>query len=114
MPTNDQRTAQRRKQLKAGVITFHSRHATVPCSVREISERGARIEIDPTLVPDTFELLIEIDGLEADCEVVWRRKGMIGVRFRGEMRRRAPRRLQVVTSVRPPSRPSLRRKPVAS
>jgi hypothetical protein len=114
MPTNDQRTAQRRKQLKAGVITFRNRHATLPCAVREISEAGARLEVDPTLVPDTFELLVEIDGLEADCEVVWRRKGMIGVRFRGETRRAAPRRLQVVTSVRPPIRPSLRRKPVAS
>jgi hypothetical protein len=110
MPTDDRRTTQRRKQLKAGLITFHSRNATVPCSVRELSETGARVEVDPALVPDTFVLLIELDGLEADCEVVWRRVAVIGVRFCGKPRHRAPRRLQVVTTLRPPSRPSLRRK----
>jgi hypothetical protein len=62
-------------------------------------------------VPDTFELIIEVDGLEADCEVVWRSKNEAGVRFLAAPRKVAHKRLQVVNLIVPPSAPTLRRKP---
>jgi hypothetical protein len=61
--------------------------------------------------PDTFELLIALDGLEANCEVVWRREADIGVRFIGAPRAVAPKRTQSITAVAPAHAPSLRRKP---
>ncbi len=50
--------------------------------------------------PDTFELIVELDGLEASCQVVWRRALEIGVRFISEPRMVAPKRVQIVAAGR--------------
>ncbi len=112
-PPRDPRSAPRRKQLKSGIIAFHERHSTLPCIVREISDSGARLEVDQAHVPDTFELIIELDGLEADCAVMWRRGQRLGVRFTAPPRIRPPRRVQVVRPTLAPDKPTLRKKPVA-
>lgn len=105
------RSSDRRRQLKAGLILFNNRHSTLPCSVRDISERGARLEAVAANVPDTFVLNIELDGFEAPCEVVWRKVNFVGVRFTGEVKRVAQRRVQVLRAVSPLEKPSLRKKP---
>lgn len=107
----DPRSGPRRKQLKSGIVAFNGRHSTLPCLVRELSEAGARLEIDQAHVPDTFELIVELDGLEADCEVIWRRGDRVGVRFTSPPRIRPPRRVQVVQPTQPAGRVSLRKKP---
>lgn len=107
------RSAARRKQLKAGIISFNNRHSTLPCSVRDISETGARLEAVAASVPDTFLLIVELDGLEAECEVVWRKVNFVGVRFTSKPRRTEPKRIQVVQAIGPKAGPSLRRKPVS-
>lgn len=112
--TPSARKTTRRKQLKAGIISFNNRHSTLPCSVRDISDTGARLEAAAASVPDTFTLIIELDGLEADCEVVWRKVNFVGVRFTGPTKHKEPRRLQVVQATGPKAGPSLRRKPVAN
>jgi len=38
-----------------------------------------------TNVPQTFKLVIPIDGTEVNCEVKWRGKGEIGVEFVSQM-----------------------------
>jgi hypothetical protein len=65
-------------------------------------------------VPDTFELIIDIDGLEANCQVVWRSGTEVGVRFLGAPRKVAARRVQVINALVPQSAPTLRRKPLTS
>lgn len=109
----DPRSTPRRKQLKAGVIAFNNRHSTLPCRVRELSQTGARLEVSNAHAPDTFVLLVELDGLEADCEVVWRRGATVGVMFTSPPRLGPPRRVQVVNPTLPAERPSLRKKPIA-
>lgn len=54
-----------------------------PCTVRDLSETGAAIELaDPSAsVPATFTLLISEDRLKLRCRVVWRRTFRIGVAF---------------------------------
>lgn len=111
-PPKDPRSSPRRKQLKAGIIAFNGRHSTLPCRVREISGTGARLEVENAQVPDTFELLIELDGLEADCAVVWRRGSVVGVMFTSPPKVRPPRRVQIVKPTLPAERPSLRKKPI--
>jgi hypothetical protein len=34
-------------------------------------------------VPDTFELITEVDAMEASYQVVWRSRSEVGVRFLG-------------------------------
>jgi hypothetical protein len=103
----------RRRVLKSGVVAYNNRHLTVPCAVRDISETGARLRVDlPLQVPDTFELLIPLDGLEANCKVVWRRGTDVGIRFTSPPLRSVPTRKQVVNPVTLAA-PILRRRPVS-
>jgi hypothetical protein len=107
----DARRAPRRRVLKAGVAASNDRRLTVHCVVRDMSDTGARLKTEGSLtVPDTFELVIEVDGMEASCEVVWRSGREVGVRFLGAPRKVATRRVQVVNPLVPSSTPTLRRK----
>lgn len=106
------RSRERRRMLKAGMISYGGHCATLPCTVRDLSETGARLTADtPSGVPDTFRLTIELDGIEVQCEVVWRRSGQVGVRFISAPRAIEPRRRQIVSGLGTTSRPSLRRHP---
>jgi hypothetical protein len=59
--------------------------------------------------PDTFDLIVELDGSEAPCKVAWRRGAEVGVMFTAAPRLRTPKRKQVVTAIAPGIPPSLRR-----
>jgi len=75
-----------------------------------MSEGGARLQVaQGAAVPDTFDLIVELDGLEAECLVVWRKPQEIGVGFLGTPRRGTPKRAQVVGQTGPVARPTLRR-----
>ncbi len=112
---NDARRSHpRRRILKSGTIAFNDRFSALPCTVRDRSETGAHLRVEGTVnVPNTFELIIELDGLEAGCEVVWRKEKDIGVRFLSAPRTVPPRRTQVVKALVPEQAPTLRRKPLA-
>jgi hypothetical protein len=111
-PSPDRRQAQRRRVLKGGVVAFNDHYSSLPCIVRDISETGARLRIEGSMnAPDRFDLIIEIDGLEASCEVVSRKASELAVRFVSPPRRVAPRRAQVVQALVPTKPPTLRRQP---
>ena len=62
--------------------------------------------------PDTFDLIVELDGLEAKCEVAWRRGKDIGVRFLAPPKFVTKKREQIIVqSSATPGKISLRRKP---
>jgi PilZ domain len=109
---SDARFAARRRVLKAGVVAYSDRHVTLPCTVRDLSATGARVRVEGSIsAPDTFELIIDIDGFEANCQVVWRKANEIGVRFLGAPRMMAPKRTQAINPMQPTPKASLRRKP---
>ncbi len=109
---NDARVAPRRKVLKAGIAASNNRHLTVSCTVRDLSATGARLRVDNMVgIPDTFVLIISVDGLEANCQVVWRKPNEVGVKFLGAPRIVGAKRAQVIDPLRPTQAPSLRRKP---
>ena len=106
----DARMSPRRRVLKAGIAASNDRHITVACTVRDISETGARLRVEGSLtIPDTFELIIDMDGLEANCEVMWRKGNEVGARFVGAPRTVAVKRAQVINPLVPTKAPSLRR-----
>jgi|LNFM01.1.fsa_nt_gb two-component system response regulator len=107
----DTRGSARLRMLKGGMIMFSGRHATIPCVVRDMSNGGARLQVaQVTHVPDTFELLVELDGIEVSCRTAWRKATEIGVEFLELPRRLPPRRVQVVAqSGAAQVRPTLRR-----
>jgi two-component system response regulator len=110
---DDKRRAQRKRMLKGGTIAFSARHATVPCVVRDVSGTGARLQVQNGMgVPDTFELIVELDGLEAQCAVVWRKPSEVGVEFLGTPQLVPPKRSQVIdSSTGSLAKPQLRRTP---
>jgi hypothetical protein len=93
----DKRRSRRQRILKGGLIVAAGHHTAMLCTVRNLTETGARLKLqDATaLLPERFELIIEIDGFEAKCHAVWRKGGDLGVSFL-ETRRGAPRRRQVI------------------
>jgi hypothetical protein len=107
------RFALRKRVLKGAVAASNDRRLTIPCTLKDISDTGARLKVSTSVtVPDTFELIIDIDGLEADCQVIWRSNSEIGVKFIGAPRKSAARRVQVICPIVPAKAPTLRRKPI--
>jgi len=77
---SEHRIATRHRILKAGTIEFSG--DAIPCTVRNISETGAALEINsPLWFPDRFTLSITSDGLRRHCHIVWRKEKRIGVAF---------------------------------
>ena len=77
---SEHRIATRHRILKAGTIEFSGE--AIPCTVRNISETGAALEINsPLWFPDHFTLNITTDRLRKPCHIVWRRDKRIGVAF---------------------------------
>jgi hypothetical protein len=110
----ESRMSPRRRVLKAGIAASNDRRLTVGCTVRDLSATGARLRVEGSLtVPDTFELIIELDGLEANCQVVWRSGSEVGVRFLHAPRMVSARRTQVINPLTPAKQPSLRRTSLA-
>jgi hypothetical protein len=114
MAGDDRRGSARKRVLKGATIAFNNRCSTQTCVVRDLSETGARLRVQPgQFVPDEFDLVIDVDGFEAACSVSWRKAEEIGVIFTSPPTRNASRRPQVVTAIAR-ERPSLRRKPPVS
>ena len=109
---NEARIAPRRRMLKSGKVAYSDRHVTIDCLVRDMSATGARLRIEGSVTaPDTFELLIPLEGLEANCQVAWRSGADLGVKFLAAPRIVATKRQQVICALAPAKAPTLRRKP---
>jgi hypothetical protein len=77
----EKRIAPRHRVFKHGVLAFSS-GGSVDCTVRSLSETGARIDVaSPIGLPESFVLLIETDQFSRHCHSVWSRDKQIGVAF---------------------------------
>ncbi|MEO6840976.1 MAG: PilZ domain-containing protein [Bradyrhizobium sp.] len=74
------RAALRQRVLKAGIIEFNG--GTIDCTVRNISETGAALEVaSPVGIPPEFKLLIS-GTRSRHCQVMWHKENRIGVAFK--------------------------------
>jgi hypothetical protein len=77
---DNHRIAPRRRVLKAGSIEFGG--GAIDCTVRNLSETGAALEIvSPLYIPDRFTLVVRADQLKRPCRIVWHKERRIGVAF---------------------------------
>jgi hypothetical protein len=77
---NDRRVMPRQRIYKAGTIEFD--RASIHCTIRNISERGAGLEVaSPSGIPHEVTLNIVSRGVRHHCHIVWRREKRIGVAF---------------------------------
>jgi hypothetical protein len=77
---DEKRKSTRHRVLKAGKITFGG--AIVDCTVRNLSETGAALEVVSSVgIPDHFTLVIVVDRVQRPCRVAWRKATRMGVLF---------------------------------
>jgi PilZ domain len=73
--------ARRRRVLKKARITFKDRCATIDCTVRNLSDRGACLNVESYIgIPDSFDLVLDNAPVRG-CRVTWRNATQIGVEF---------------------------------
>ena len=78
----NKRDARRARVLKQGKILLPNGLTLIDCIVRDISETGAKLLCpDPGAIPNDFKLVFTADRTMRGVEVVWRRPGMVGVKF---------------------------------
>jgi diguanylate cyclase (GGDEF)-like protein len=71
-----------RKVLKAGSIVFNFGQSAIDCTVRRLSETGARLDVVSSGgIPKHFKLSIESDGFSKSCEVVLKEDRSLEVAF---------------------------------
>ncbi len=78
---SENRISPRHRVLKLGTLAFAD-GGGIDCMVRNISEGGARIEVDsPVGLPPSFTFLIKADHFQRHCHPVWRHDKRIGLAF---------------------------------
>ena len=74
-PRNERRKSQRRRVILSGVIFVPKTNSTFDCSIRDISDSGARIDVRAgSLIPTRFQLINIKDQIAYEVQCV-RRNG---------------------------------------
>ncbi|MDD1592380.1 helix-turn-helix domain-containing protein [Bradyrhizobium sp. WBAH42] len=80
----DHRAAVRHHTLRTGIVEFDNGSGgtvSVPCTIRDVSGTGARLELNSSLwVAEQFTLIF-MSGLRKGCRVAWRKGRLIGSAF---------------------------------
>lgn len=75
------RKAGRVRTFKAATIALNNGHSTLSCTIKNISELGAKLVAHNFLdIPDEFDLHMS-DGGKRRCVVRWRKLTEMGVEF---------------------------------
>ena len=79
----DRRHSVRDKVLYGGVAGPEEGGQTLDCVVRNFSERGACVEVDPSgRLPEQLRLTIARKGRSFLAQIIWRQAGRLGLAFR--------------------------------
>jgi len=74
----------RKRVLKGAAVIQSITTSEISCVMRNQSEQGAELKVPPdTVVPNSFQLYVAVDGIAYECVVRWRRNDRIGVEFVG-------------------------------
>ena len=77
---DEHRTSPRRRVLKSGQIAFSDKAPKLECTVRNVSDTGACLQVSTTIgMPASFGL--HVDGVHHSCRIVWRTDTRLGVAF---------------------------------
>jgi DNA-binding response OmpR family regulator len=78
---SERRRDTRSKTIKGGEIVYNQSNCIMDCVVISLSDGGAAIQPEDSLIlPDQFTLRVRF-GPTRDCEVCWRHGNKLGVRF---------------------------------
>jgi hypothetical protein len=78
----ERRTMQRTRTLRGGKILFNDKRSVIDCTVRNLSDVGACLQVTSQVgVPKTFDLMIEGSHETHPCHLIWHHDNRIGVSF---------------------------------
>lgn len=84
----ERRKMPRQRTLLGGTVRELNKLSTWSCTVRNINDNGARLEIANTSwLPNQFDLEIASRDMRQPVRVIWRTMNQVGVVFRPEDRR---------------------------
>jgi hypothetical protein len=79
--SSERRLFDRRQTLKPGRIVFNRASSTINCTMRNLSDGGARLEVASVLgIPSTFELRLDGSSVR-ESRIVWRKLDALGIEF---------------------------------
>ena len=79
-PPLEYRNRRRPRVLLSGLGYVAQTHATFDCTIRDLSETGARMAVRSGAIIPTHFLLINIrDGIAYEVQTIWRRESELGV-----------------------------------
>jgi len=82
----DRRMAQRSRALLAGKLIVGNGAMSSDCTIRDMTDGGARIRISHAVgLPKAVMLLVIKDGLVFEANVAWRRGDELGLEFTRRM-----------------------------
>ena len=78
----EQRRAQRTRVLKGAKIILNSSTSLLDCSVRNLTNLGACLQIaSPLGIPQQFDVTFDCARSRRPCRVIWRTSKQLGVEF---------------------------------
>lgn len=88
---SNRRQSERRETCLKAQISYGPKDAiALACTIRNISNGGAMLDLpEERLLPPAFRLINIGEGFAYDAHIVWRRGGQIGVYFTGSSDLRA-------------------------
>jgi hypothetical protein len=79
----DHRKTSRRRTFLGGVLAFQGRSTTLDCTIRNLSDTGARITVDGSaILPDEFDFTITRNDRAYRAKLVWRNAEAAGLALR--------------------------------
>jgi hypothetical protein len=79
---NNRRSSKRWHTVLKGLIVSNTQPAPIECTVRDLSDTGARIYLaDASAIPSEFELEIPTKGLRIQSCLVWSQGANHGLSF---------------------------------
>lgn len=81
----ERRALPRQKTFIKGRLYFNNRLNSTDCIIRDVTEKGARLEVPESVaIPDAFELYVPNRHEQFQARVEWRRGGTVGVALSAE------------------------------
>ncbi|MGV8839790.1 MAG: PilZ domain-containing protein [Bauldia sp.] len=88
----ERRRRHRNRVLKGALVVFGNHDRAIDCTIRNLSDEGAKVTLGSTLgVPDTFELMIPAEHRIAPARAIWRTERELGIALTGPFQATARR-----------------------
>ena len=79
---SERRSVRRKHALKGARIVFNHGSSSINCTIRDLSDGGAKLIVDSAAdIPDAFDLRFDDGSPSRHCSTQWISGNSIGVRF---------------------------------